>query len=125
MSNKKYPPPYSLRLSDEERKHLKELADGKPLASYIKAILFGESSLPKYRKRAKLEDEQLLIKLLAALGKSRIASNINQLAKAANSGSLPVNHDIINALNEAVAAIKWMRESLIKGIGLKSHDEDK
>ncbi len=82
--------------------------------------------LPKKRTRGESvsHDHKQLAKLLGALGKSRIASNINQLAKAANSGSLPVSKEIIKALNESVAAIRWMRETLIKGMGIKPQSKD-
>jgi len=56
---------------------------------------------------------------LEFLGKSRISQNINQLAKAANSGSLPLNHEVIEELNDACKAINWLRDTLIKAIGLK------
>lgn len=59
-----------------------------------------------------------LTKLLGVLGQSRISQNINQLAKAANSGSLPVNHEVIEELNDACRAIRFVRETLIKAIGI-------
>ena len=53
--------------------------------------------LPKKRTRETKADpdRQELAKLLGKLGKPRISQNINQLAKAANSGSLPVNHEVL------------------------------
>ena len=44
-------------------------------------------------------------------------------AKAANSGSLPVNHEVIEELNDACRAIRFVRETLIKAIGLKPQRE--
>ena len=118
-----YPPPFSMRFTKEERKSLELAAAGRPLAAYIRWLIFKEDmpEMPKKRTRgeAASQDHKQLAKLLGALGKSRIANNINQLAKAANSGSLPVSKEIINALNESVAAIRWMREALIKGMGIK------
>lgn len=125
MSNKrKYPAPFSLRLSREERKELKRLAGGRPLGAFIKDALFDKKPRPQLRKPA-IQDQQLLAKLLGALGQSRIASNINQLARAANSGSLPVDEDVLKSLFEAVRAIDWMRKSLIEGMGLKAHEPHK
>ena len=122
-SGKKYPPPFSMRFTDDEREALELAAAGRPLAAYIRWLIFKEDmpAMPKRRTRGESAspEHKELAKLLGALGKSRIASNINQLAKAANSGSLPVNKEIINALNESVAAIHWMRESLIKAMGIK------
>lgn len=121
--DQKYPAPFSMRFTKDERKSLELAAAGRPLAAYIRWLIFKEDmpEMPKKRTRGETAstDHKQLAKLLGALGKSRIASNINQLAKAANSGSLPVSAEIINALNESVSAIKWMRETLIKGMGIK------
>ncbi|PCJ20512.1 MAG: hypothetical protein COA96_15745 [SAR86 cluster bacterium] len=123
-----YPPPFSMRFTKEERKSL-ELAAGRPLAAYIRWLIFKEDmpEMPKKRTRGESanQDHKQLAKLLGALGKSRIANNINQLARAANSGSLPVSAEIINALNESVDAIRWMRNALIKGMGIKPQGDDK
>jgi len=77
--------------------------------------------MPKKRTRGESADvdQKAIAKLLGALGQSRISNNINQLAKAANSGSLPVNHDVLNSLKEAVTAVYWMRDTLIKALRLK------
>ena len=97
---KKYPAPFSIRLTKEERKSLEKAAAGRPLAAYIRWLIFrkGMSEMPKKSTRGETadKDHKEIAKLLGALGKSRIASNINQLAKAANSGSLPVNWVFIN-----------------------------
>ena len=124
-----YPPPFSMRFTKEERKSLELAAAGRPLAAYIRWLIFKEDmpEMPKKRTRgeAASQDHKQLAKLLGALGKSRIANNINQLARAANSGSLPVSKEIIKALNESVAAILWLRETLIKGMGIKPQSNKK
>lgn len=124
----KYPTPFSLRLTNDERKSLKLAADGRPLAAYIRWLIFKEDmpELPKQRTREKYSDKdrKLLAKLLGVLGQSRIANNINQLAKAANSGSLPVNEEVIKALEDALESVYWMRNTLIKGMGIKPQGED-
>ncbi len=122
-SIRKYPAPFSIRLTKDERKSLEQAAAGRPLAAYIRWLIFRKdmSEMPKKRTRGETadKDHKEIAKLLGALGKSRIASNINQLAKAANSGSLPVNEEIISSIKEATSAIQWMRDTLIKALGLK------
>ncbi len=120
---KVYPPPFSMRFTEDERKALELAAAGRPLAAYIRWLIFKEDmpEMPKKRTRGEHTDpdQKEIAKLLGVLGQSRIANNINQLAKAANSGSLPVNHDVLVSLNEALESVRWMRSALIKGLGLK------
>ena len=70
--------PFSLRLSFEERAKLEAAANGVPLGAYIKSILF-DQELPKVRRRssAPVADQQALGRVLAALGQSRLSSNLN------------------------------------------------
>lgn len=127
-SNKStYPPPFSMRFTEEERKALELAAAGRPLAAYIRWLIFKEEmpEMPPKRSRGEAAsvDQKAIAKVLGALGQSRIANNINQLAKAANSGSLPVNQDVLNSLEEAVNTIQWLREMLIKGLRLKPQQQ--
>ena len=62
----------------------------------------------------------LLAKSMGELGKSRLASNLNQIAKAANIGALPVSPELEDELSEACGAIQDMRDLLVKALGLKS-----
>jgi len=111
------PPIYSIRFSWPQRAELDRLTQGQSWAAYIKGVVF--SGKLAHRAKKGSYDYKTLAKLLAALGKSRIASNINQLARAANSGSLPVNEDVVKALMEATRAIEWMKRTLIKGMRIK------
>ena len=121
---KNYPAPFSLRLSNQEREEIKNLADGLPMGQFIKDAILQNGMRPASSRRPRIQDQKLLAKLLGALGKSRIASNINQLAKAANSGSLPVNEEVLKSLKEATTAILWMRDTLIKAMGLKPQSSE-
>ncbi|WP_321530297.1 plasmid mobilization relaxosome protein MobC [uncultured Desulfuromonas sp.] len=115
----RYPQPFSLRLSKREREELKEMAAGEPIGRFIRDAIFKNGHRPCYSRKPTVADQKALAKLLGMLGHSRIANNINQLAKAANSGSLPINKDVIDGLNDAVHNIKWMRDTLITALGLK------
>jgi len=115
------PAPFSLRLSSEERRQLEYRADGLPLGAFIKSQLFGSRASRPVRKATRgVQDPEALAKALALLGQSRIASNLNQLAKAANIGTLPVTPDVIDEIDEACAAVVDMRRLLIKALGLKA-----
>ena len=118
----KYPAPFSLRLSEEERAALDRLAGGQPWATYIKSVVFSELRRPIRTKGHVIQDRKLFAKLLGQLGQSRLSQNVNQLAKASNSGSLPVTPDTEAELREAAAAIRHMRTLLIEAMGLKAHE---
>lgn len=115
----KHGAPFSLRLTKEERKALDTLADGRPLGAYIKEALLEREVRPRTRGRKPVKDREALAKLLGLLGQSRLSSNINQLAKAVHTGSLPVNAEVHRALLEACAGIRAMRDALLTALGLQ------
>ncbi|PIR00617.1 MAG: hypothetical protein COV66_05535 [Nitrospinae bacterium CG11_big_fil_rev_8_21_14_0_20_45_15] len=117
--SKKQVPPFSLRLTFEERARLEKDSAGMSLGAYIRSRLF-DSEAPKRRTRGKhpVKDHTELGKLLGELGRSRIANNLNQLAKAANSGSLEVSPDTEQAIQDSCNDIQWIRRSLIVALGL-------
>ncbi len=122
----KRPAPFSLRLTFEERRKLEQQAAGMPIAAYVKQQVFGPGAVARSpRGKAPVKDHQVLAQLLAQLGASRMANNLNQLARAANRGSLPVNEETERYLQRAcedVAAMRWM---LMKGLGMKPEDESR
>ena len=118
-SRKSYPAPFSLRLTEDERKALDALADGQPWGAYIKEAIFDRQVRPRTRGAKPVKDRAELARLLGLLGASRISQNINQLAKAANTGSLPVNADVHRALLESCDAVRTMRALLLTALGLQ------
>ncbi len=115
---KKREAPFSLRLTFEERARLEAAANGVPLGAYIKAVLF-DGDLTKVRRRHTnpVADHEALGRVLAALGGSRLSSNLNQLARAVNTGTLPVHPEIEAELREACAGITAMRDELLRALG--------
>ncbi|GLQ25444.1 hypothetical protein [Sulfitobacter pacificus] len=113
--------PFSLRLTPEERTQLEAQAGSMPLASYIKSVVFADEA-PKYRRQRKppVAEQQLLAEVLARLGQTRQASNLNQIAKHLNQGTLIVDPDLEDDLKRAVAEVAWMRATLIQALGVKS-----
>ncbi|VXC98358.1 conserved hypothetical protein [Oceanicaulis sp. 350] len=116
----KYPPPFSLRLSEEERALLRQRAGRRSLGEYIRHVLFGDHASPrKVKCRQPSEADQNAATQLAGLGQSRLASNMNQIAKAANIGALPVTPDLVRELHQACTDIAAMRAALIASLGIK------
>lgn len=112
--------PVSLRLTFEEKANLEKAAAGMSLSAYIRWKLFDPSSPPPPPRRAAfpVKDFRALAQLLAMLGQSRLANNMNQLARAANSGSLAVTPETEEALLTAVSEVAHMRSLLIQALGV-------
>ena len=117
---KKRPAPFAIRLSRDERARLEGEAKGAPLGSYIKAKVLG-TTLPVRMRRTGLAvaDREALAKVLALLGQSRLASNLNQLAHAANMGSLAVTPETEAELRSALADVHALRRLLMTALGLQ------
>lgn len=117
---RKAPAPFSLRLTDEERARLTAEAKGAPPGAYIKAKALS-AQLPVRLRRSGLavEDRKALAQALGLLGRSQLASNLNQLAQAAHVGSLIVTPDTENELREAAASVRELRALLLAALGLK------
>ena len=111
--------PFSLRLSVDERAYLEELAGDHPLGAYIRSVLLGDKADKRRRLRKPSIDDKQAAVLLAELGKSRMSSNLNQLAHHANMGTLDVSEDVEQQLQDAYAAVLAMREALFIALGLK------
>lgn len=121
--------PFSVRLTLKERAQAERKAGCMPLGSYIRFLVLGDDA-PINRTRGKrpVGDQEALGRVLAALGASRIANNLNQLAKAANSGSLPITPETEAILQETCAAILSMRDDLMQALGSQpesTHDPER
>ena len=122
-THRKRPAPFSLRLTEKERDILRDKAGTRSISAYIRYKLFGEDVSPRKTRRKPSADQAILSQLLGALGQSRLSSNLNQIAKAANQGALPVTPDLLAELKSACADIRMMRHNLIKGLGIKPEDK--
>lgn len=120
QNTKPRPAPFSLRLTKQERQQIELKSGAMPLASYIKSVVLSDDA-PKYRKRRKppVVDQQLLAGILARLGASRTANNLNQIAKGLNQGTLHIDEALEADLTSACAEVAWMRTKLIEALGLK------
>ena len=119
MPDRSRPAPFSLRLTPDERSRLEREASGLALGTYIHWRLAKPGTpLPNRRGQAPVKDHAALSSLLAKVGQSRIPNNLNQLAKAAHSGSLILTPDLEAQLREAVAHVAELRRLLVAALGL-------
>ncbi|SFA88828.1 mobilisation protein (MobC) [Poseidonocella pacifica] len=112
--------PFSIRFTDAERERVEAQAGKMPVGAYIKSVVLAEDA-PRYRKRRALpeEDQRLLAEILARLGASRTANNLNQIAKHLNQGTLVIDDELEADIRRACAEVAWMRATLIEALGLK------
>lgn len=116
---RKRPSPITWRVTEEEREKLKCLAEGMPVSAYIRKCVFGKDAARRRRRsHTPVQDQEALAKILAMLGASRIANNLNQLAYHANTGSLLLDEHTLGQINEAYGHVCAMRELLIQTLGL-------
>ena len=117
---KKHPPPFSLRLTLEERQQLERQSGTTPLGAYIRERLFGSAAEPR-RTRGKfpVKDHKALSQLLAQLGKSGLGATLRQLARSASSGSLPVTPETEAAICQANTDIAAMKRLLMAALGIQ------
>lgn len=113
------PAPFSLRLTPEERLRLEQDAGRQSVSAYIKSRLFNGAAAPvRTRGLSPVRDHAALASALARLGQSRIANNLNQLARAANVGALDLTPELEAELREACAAVVEVRSLLVAAVGL-------
>lgn len=117
-------PRITLRLSHDEHEQLITAAKGVSVSSYVRKQVFGENAtLRKTRSRVPVKDEQALAEILARLGASKMANNLNQIAYQANCGSLLMDQQTEEEIRMACAQIAWMRVKLIEALGLKDKSQ--
>jgi hypothetical protein len=115
--------PFSIRLTEEERRDLTKRAGSQPLATYLRdQLLARPAQTPRQRQRAKVKDDESIARVLAALGQSHIANNLNQLAKAANVGILTITRETEQDIVEACKAVVAMRNDLMFALGTSADE---
>ena len=110
---------FSVRFSEPERQQLRKLAGAKSLGEYIREQALNGAEEPRRAVKAPVKDADALGRLLGLLGQSRLASNLNQLAKAANQGSLPVTIETEAELRQACREVHEMRFALLQALGFR------
>ncbi|MBL1148119.1 MAG: plasmid mobilization relaxosome protein MobC [Pseudomonadota bacterium] len=107
--------PVTFRATDGEKQALRDSAGRMPVSAYIRFMLF---DMPSPRRAISyVENKELIEHLLHRLGNSRISGNLNQIAKACNSGALPLDAETHALLHEACHAVLEMREELSVALG--------
>jgi hypothetical protein len=100
-----------VRLAADERATLDAAAEkaGLTTSSYARQAMLGAPA-PRQVRRPPVERQELA-RLLAELGK--VGSNLNQLAKAVNSGIVPYGNEI----EAALVGLRDVRGAILKALG--------
>lgn len=105
--------PISIRLTPQERAELVRRAGGRSLSGYVRAQLFTRGAAS--RRTGKGE----LAQVLGKLGASGVASSVNELARLARLGALPVSDETEAELRIACADIAAIKSILMRALGIK------
>lgn len=110
--------PLSVRLTAAEHAALAARAGDLPLSTYVKHVVFAADA-PVFRRgpRTVSVDRELVARLLAALGASRMAANLAQIAKHANLGNLFFDEDTKADIRRACDDVRAMRALLMRALG--------
>lgn len=119
-TRKARPAPFSIRLTAKERERLAGDAGDLPLGRYIKEKVLGAAPSRRRSSGLAIHDRRSLARALALLGASRMSSNLNQLAHAANIGTLPITPETEADLRDALRHIREVRAVLMTALGLKA-----
>ncbi len=105
-----------IRLTDAEHEALLAAADnsGLTIGAYMRAAALGSPGPRAARKPPVVREE--LVRILGQLGK--IGSNINQIARAINSGDDP--NGLSDDIKAAVVAIAEIHEAAASALGWKA-----
>jgi hypothetical protein len=114
--------PFSIRLTEDERRHLAAQAGKTPLATYLRDLVL-EKPIQTGRKRqiGKIEDHAAFARVLAGLGQTGLAQSLQQLAAAASIGALVVSSEVEGEITSACRAVRAIRRDLMLALGLKDH----
>lgn len=114
--------PTSIRFTLYEHQRLEFMAQklGLKKSEFIRVAVFSKEVERAFELLiTRREERKEMARVLAAIGASRIASNLNQLAKAANTGCLELSPTVIAQLNEAYDTVMRMNRMLITFQGVK------
>ena len=114
--------PFSFRITPSEKERLKALAGNEYVSDYIRRVALNGNTNPRKTSRKPRIDDAKFAQLLGALGASRLSANLNQIAKGANLGTIPLTEDLTDELAQACADVRAMRHDLISALGLRSQE---
>ena len=112
--------PVSIRLTESEIEALTGLADGLPLSTYIKQVLFGKNALHRRAPvRLVAPDQKLLAQILARLGTYGRGPSLTRLANLAEHGAFYCDEHTLAQLRLACDDVAAIRADLMRALQKK------
>lgn len=93
-----------------------------PLGAYIRMCLFDKPT-PRIKQRRIAQDQKQLAQLMAFISATRIPGNLNQIAKAINSGTIIISEDIERDIKQACEGIEFIKAAITKALGFQDKNE--
>jgi hypothetical protein len=113
--------PFSIRLTDAERRLLEERAGRQPVGLYVRNLAL--SSQTRSRRSSghrPIPDTEALARVLGLLGNSAMADSLKRIADAAVLGTDVVDRETRRVIRRACDDIARMRYLLLKALGLRT-----
>ena len=112
----KKPTPFSLRLTQAERAFLEERAGSMPLGAYIRKCIL-EDPAPRIKRKRITKDQKQLAQIMGFISATRIPNNLNQIARAINTGSIIITEDTHRKINDACDDIQFIKKTIAHALG--------
>lgn len=109
-------PPFSLRLSADERARMECLAKGMPLGTYIKACALDPKIAAKVHAEPPESRRALLAQLIARLGS--VADTLKLIRAALERGALDFEPETEGALHTACADLSAIKAMVMRALGV-------
>lgn len=110
--------PFSIRLSDVERRQLEREAGSQALGTYVRARLLAGSK--RRSGGCSAADSAALSFILGKLGRLQLASGLADLAMAAKAGALIITPELEREIRSACRDVHDVRAKLLEALGLRA-----
>lgn len=104
---------FGIRLTDDERRLLDQRAGNEHVSTWARDVLLSHKARKRRKSRKPQVSDKNLALVIALFGDQRIASNLNQLARHANMGTLDFDDHTLEQIQEACAAMIAVRNYLL------------
>ena len=126
-SHSKRTVPLSIRVTEEEKAWLQEMAGTLAISGYIRQCLFRDTAAKRPARHQKKQrqpsmDAQEVGRLLGMFGRSELARSMLALSLAAEQGNLHVTPEVEERIEIACEEINTIKLALIFALGVKPQE---